>query len=114
MTDNTQPATFDSTGHTFSKNFKDVVERFKALNNKHRYVQEAFDIQANALLYLLNNPDIDSYAAYEIDEILNWFRGFIYGIGIPCDLYSGLTKMSTKEIEDKYEKIYISWSQKQV
>jgi hypothetical protein len=111
MTDNTQTLTIDSTGHTFSKNFKDVVERFKALNNKHRYVQEAFDIQAIALLYLLNNRDIDSYAAYEIDELLNWFRGYVYGIGLPCELYSGLRKMSAEEKEAKYEKIYILWSQ---
>jgi hypothetical protein len=112
MTDNSQLENIDPTGHTFSKNFKDVVERFKTLNNKHRYAQEAFDIQATAFLYLLNNPDIDSCAAYEIDEILNWFRGFVYGIGLSCSLYSGLKKMSAEEKEAKYEKIYTSWSQK--
>ncbi len=111
MTDNSQPLTIDLTGHTFSKNFKDVVERFKAVNNKHMYAKEAFDIQATAVLYLLNNPDIDSYAAYDIYELLNWFRGFIYGIGIPCDLYSGLRNMTAEKKEDKYGKIYIAWSQ---
>ncbi len=110
MTDNSQPLTIDPTGHTFLKNFKDVVERFKALNNMHRYAKEAFDIQATALLYLILHKDIDTNAAYEIDELFNWFRGYVYGKGIPCDLYGQLRKSSKAEIL-KYAEIYRSWSQ---